>query len=517
MTPCRLLQQEPFCLLAAAITGAASTLAFAPFQWWPIALVSASILLWLLTDCSAKQAFLRGWSYGFGFFLSAVSWVYISIHEFGAASIPVATFLTVAFAAGLALFFALHALSYQLILRFFGQTKLHKALIVLLIFPALWVLAEWFRSWFLTGFPWTLLGYAPMDTWLSGWAPIIGVYGLSYFSALAAAGLVLVFHLRSRKLQIGLVMICTAPFVTGLLFNNLVFTSAKGDLIDVVLVQGNTAQNQKWNPGNRQAIYDTHLSLTLENLDKPLIIWPETAIPELLQNAQPRLDAMSKFLAAREISLLTGIPSRTDSEGGRKRYHNSVIGIGEASGIYHKQRLVPFGEYVPLESMLRGLIAFFDLPMSSFSLGPENQQPISIQNGITIAPYICYEIVYPDLVAAETGNILLTVSNDTWFGDSLAPHQHLQMARMRAIETGRYLMRATNNGISAIINEKGVILAQAPQFVATVLTGTIQPMQGHTPYSRTGSWPILLFCLALILSALILSAVAASRMANRQD
>ncbi len=493
MTACRRFQQGPLKPLMILLAGAASTLAFAPFQLWPIAIISVAIFLYCLQNTSPIQAALRGWCFGFGFFLTSVSWVYVSIHNFGAASPALAISLTVLFAAGLAIFFAVHGA----LLSFILQKTNNSPGATLLIFPATWVLAEWFRSWFLTGFPWLLVGYAPLDTWLAYWAPITGIYGLSLFVAATSCCLVLFVQARKNTTRLWLISIVVLPFLLGLPLATLTLTQAKNDAFSVTLIQGNTPQQQKWNTHQRQAIIDTHVSLTLEHLDSALIIWPETAIPQLLDKAKPTIDKLDNFLLKNNTALITGIPSSQINDD-RKHYYNSVIGLGTAKGVYHKQRLVPFGEYVPLESMLRGLIDFFDLPMSSFSLGPENQPTIKLHDDIAVSSYICYEIVYPDLVAKETGDLLLTVSNDAWFGDSLAPHQHLQMARMRALETGRYLIRATNNGISAIIAPNGEITARSPQFIATTLTGNVQPMSGATPFASTGSWPLLLIALLMV-------------------
>jgi len=180
-------------------------------------------------------------------------------------------------------------------------------------------------------------------------------------------------------------------------------------------------------------------------------------------------------------------------------FHNSIMATGNGEGMYHKQKLVPFGEYVPLAGLLRGLISFFDLPMSNFTPGPDYQKPLKA-NGINVMPYICYEVAYPDFVAfnARNAGLLVTISNDGWFGDSIGPQQHLQMARMRALETGRYMLRGTNNGVTAIINEKGEITERIPQFERDVLTGEAYTAKGQTPYMQTGSWPVLTLAVILV-------------------
>ncbi|MCW8884681.1 MAG: apolipoprotein N-acyltransferase, partial [Motiliproteus sp.] len=416
--------------------------------------------------------------------------------------VALAAFLTFIFVCGIALFFAIHAALFRTIVSTNKNSRLGS---IWLGFPAAWVLSEWFRSWFLTGFPWIYLGYAPMDSWLGAWAPITGVYGLSFWSALTVSSAFVLVQTRSNAFRIAACGTMVLPWLAGITLSTTTWVKpAEQPPLRIAMIQGNIPQNLKWNPGYRQQIIDTYLKATLQNIDQQLIIWPETAIPLLLDRIRPSLEPLEQRLAQAEVGLITGIPSR-ESDGEGYRYFNSIVGLATAQGIYHKQRLVPFGEYVPLESMLRGLIRFFDLPMSSFSLGPANQPPLSLANDQKIAAFVCYEIVYPDLVAKDARNAdyLLTLSNDSWFGDSLAPHQHLQMARMRALENGRFLVRGTNNGISAIVDPKGRIVEQSPQFVATVLRGEVLAMSGQTPFNRWGSTPVLLIC-ALLAAAILI-------------
>ncbi len=485
--------------LIALLAGLAAPLGFAPFEFWPLPLLSCCLLICTLQGVDIRQAALRGWLFGVGFFGVGVSWVYVSINQFGSAPPWLAAGLTLFFVAGIALFFAIHLAVYRWLIP---QTPTG----ILLGFPAVWVLAEWFRSWFLTGFPWIYLGYAPMDTWLSGWAPITGIYGLSFWSALTASALFLLYRKATGRWRTAAVLALLLPAVFGWLLSQHNWTRPDPERTTrLAMIQGNTPQNLKWQPSRRQKIINGYLSRSLQQLDRDLIIWPETAIPQLLGSALPALEPFEKLLRENDIGLITGIPSRQVGE--TTRYHNSVAGLGSAIGIYHKQRLVPFGEYVPLEAWLRGLIAFFDLPMSSFSRGAADQNALQLSDGLRLAAFICYEIVYPDLVAAGSrdADYLLTVSNDSWFGDSLAPHQHLQMARMRALENGRYLLRATNNGISAVIDPNGRITDRTEQFVTASLRAEVTPVLGSTPFSRFGSTPILLIC-ALLAAALQLQA-----------
>jgi len=266
--------------------------------------------------------------------------------------------------------------------------------------------------------------------------------------------------------------------------------------VSVVMIQANISQELKWLPEYYQPTLDLYATMTEPELGADIIIWPEAAIPNYFHRASGFLDPMSQQAADTDSALLTGIPHLSSDGTG---YHNSIVGLGKASGRYHKQRLVPFGEYVPLESWLRGLIAFFDLPMSHFSQGPADQALLKVDT-MLVAPFICYEIVYPELVRQQSAqaDLLVTISNDSWFGQSIGPLQHLQMARMRALENGRYLLRGTNNGVSAIIDAKGAIIQQSPQFEATILRGEAFRMSGQTPFSRWGNWPTLITCFLML-------------------
>jgi apolipoprotein N-acyltransferase len=471
-------------LVLAPVAGAFVTLSLAPFDWWPLGILSCAIFANLLANCTPRQAIWRGWLYGLGMFGSGASWVYISIHVHGAANPALAGFLTLTWCAGLALLQALFAWCYVRFVRPLPGG-------MLLGFAALWVLFEWLRSWLLTGFPWLYLGYAHVDTWISGWAPLIGVYGLSFICALTGSCLYLIWRVR----ELGSVL--TYVFLVGLMWmsgNQLKpmewVAPALSEPLSVAIYQPNIAQEKKWDRQWYQPILQQYETALPAQYGHDIVLWPESAIPNIYQNARSFLDPIALKAAQSNTTLITGIPYRSPDG---SAYHNSIIALGNGKGVYHKQRLVPFGEFVPMEDMLRGLIAFFDLPMSAFTAGDHQQKPLRA-GGYRIAPFICYEVVYPDLVAQSAGDadLLVTISNDSWFGESIGPLQHLQMAQMRALENGRYMIRGTNNGVSAIINHRGQIVAQSAQFVATTLTGEVQLMLGKTAFSSFGSRPIII-------------------------
>ncbi|MDR9467119.1 apolipoprotein N-acyltransferase [Marinospirillum sp.] len=481
--------------------GAGITLASAPFNLWPLALLAPVAFLLLIKNLTPLQALIKGWLFGLGVFASGASWVYVSIHVHGGTPVPLALLMTALFTAGLAVFFALQAWIWQRFLNGY---------LWLLTWPALWLLMEVLRSWIFTGFPWLLLGTTHLESPLQGWAPILGVYGVSGLSVLA--GLLLTWGLQPHwfhpnpKWQLKL----SLPFpprqavalgcalvilVSGLPLAQINWTQPQGEPLSAGLVQGNIAQQDKWDPAKRQPIIQHYLNLSKEAGAVEVLLWPETALPLTPRQAQPIIDRALQQ-AGEKAALVTGLASRVPDQ---PRFYNSLVTSGQAEEVYHKVKLVPFGEYLPLEAWLRGVIDFFDLPMSSFIPGPQHPASLRVQN-TSVAPLICYEVAYPDFSARQAVDTqwLLTVSNDSWFGRSIGPLQHFQIARFRALETGREMARVTNNGITAVLDHQGQIKDRLPQFQSGVLKAEIQPRTGNTPFMLFGSWPLLLACLLLL-------------------
>ncbi|MEH6575883.1 MAG: apolipoprotein N-acyltransferase [Amphritea sp.] len=480
--------------LLALAAGVLAPLSLAPFDFWYLAPLSVALCFFTLQGTTSRAAMLLGWCFGLGFYGVGISWVYISMHEHGNASVLLAGFLTALFVAALALLMALQCWLYRRWLyNVFG-------------FVALWVVFEWLRSWLLTGFPWLFLGYSLLDTPLAVYAPFGGVWLLSFYVVLCGALTITVFKRLNHPLQaLSLLALILIPW-GGADKVPADWTINSGKDLQVMLVQANIPQQAKWQRDQLPGILEQYSKLSQDSEEVDLLIWPETAIPTFYRNALEDLNPLLQQLEQQNTAMISGIPSvfRDNTKPRNTGYYNSLTIFSGGNGSYHKQRLVPFGEYVPLESLLRGLIDFFNLPMSSFSLGPVEQQLLQV-NGVKIAPYICYEIAYPELVRESSleSNLLLTVSNDTWFGHSIAPAQHLQIARMRALETGRWLIRSTNNGITALVSPEGKITATIPQFETAVLRGTVSLMEGQTPYQQYGLEPFKITLGAMLFFAFL--------------
>jgi apolipoprotein N-acyltransferase len=477
--------------LLALTAGLLFPLGFAPLGLWPLTIASTSLFVILLHGQSARSAFWLGWWYGFGSYSAGVSWVYVSIHFYGHTPIALAVMMTGIFAAGLALLPATMAWLYR---------RLSSGQLDWFLFPALWIVFDWIKTWLLSGFPWLFPGYALIDTPARHLAPLVGVFGMSWLAVATASLLAWGYWQRCHLLLLSSITILS--WLGCYLLSDIRWTQpdpSRG--IQVALVQGNISQERKWDPNERESIINTYLEVSEQLWGSDIVIWPEAAFPVFYQDALDLVQQLDQRGKASATTFISGAPFWEYGDG-QFTYYNTVFANGNGSGFYYKQVLVPFGEFVPMESWIRGLLPFFDLPMSSFTPGTTDQQPL-IAGKYRIAAFICYEIVYPELVRdlASSADVLLTISNDAWFGRSWGPHQHFEMARMRALELGKFLLRGTNTGITAIVNQHGNVVSVLPQFDIGVLRGTVYPVQGATPYSRGGIWPILMLNFAILLTA----------------
>lgn len=480
-------------LLIAFIAGSCMPLAFAPVSFWPLVILSPAILIFLLGfRKSARQAFWLGWVYGLGYFGFGVYWLYHSMHVFGHAPVFVAAGLTALMIITLSCFIAAAVALYH---RFKHAWPGQWAVWSL---PLLWFAMEWCKGWVLTGFPWLSVGYAHIDSPLAGFAPLIGVYGLSTLSI--ALSLLLVLWVQQKQAWMGIPFVLV--LVVGYALQQVEWTMPADGSLNITMVQGNIPQEVKWRRGERARIIQSYWETTQNHWDSDLIVWPEVAIPGRSEDLEADfLKPMSRVAAEKGSNLLTGI---VVSDWLRQEYFNSMLLMGEHQGVYHKRHMVPFGEYMPFRSVLEFMKNYIQIPMSDMRAGPK-QQPLMSINGVKLGVSICYEDVFSRDINLDLpeANILVNTSNDAWFGDSLAPHQHLEIAQMRALETGRPLVRSTNTGSSAFIDYRGKVLDATDQFKAQTLSAQVQGRSGSTPFLSFAVLQPYLAGFILLLSALL--------------
>ena len=478
------------------LSGFILTAAFAPFYFSFATGIVSIVMLNAWLKCRPWQAARLGYVFGLSYFGSSIYWVYFSLHDYGGASVGFAMLATILFVALLALYYAVLGWLVAYYSRYLSNSFL-----CLLLYPSLWVLFEYLRSSLLTGFPWNLLGQALVDSPFSGVLAIFGVFGGSWLIVFTSVWIRDLWYRRQTiptgRLA-GLAVILVLAGGSGFI----VWTHPQGQEIKVGIVQSGIPQGVKFDPKKMRDIIQTHRNLTEDLADSDLVVWSETAIPAYYQQLEEDL-ILPLWRTIKEAggkSLLIGAFVQDQQT---NAVYNSLVNVGETPQIYHKRHLVPFGEYVPLRSLLEIFNRYIMIPMSDLSPGKE--RPLLEIDGRQVGVSICYEAAFgSELVQAlPEATYLVNVSNDSWFGDSIAPHQHLQIARARAIETGRDMIRATSTGISAVIDYNGFILARSDQFKEATLVSRIQPRAGLTPYGRWHDWAILGLIMTLIIISLI--------------
>jgi len=473
------VNQQP--IVMALVMGALATLGFAPFQIWPFAplAVAGVVALWVRAR-SRREAVWVGFAFGFAWFQAGTYWLYICLVGNGGVPLGVAlvlmlglTLLMGSYTAGLA------ALLYP-VLR-----SAHAGWVKTLLIVSGWVLTELFRAWFLSGFPWLALGYSGLDTPLQGFAPIGGVYGMSVLMALIAVPLGL-HGLGVLKRPYWWVLVGVIGF-GGASLQSIQWTHPSGAPLTVGLVQGAIPQDEKWQQGREAEITGRYIGLTESALGQDFVVWPESSLPYLYDDAERLLNSLNAIARLKHTTLILGLIHAKD-----EHYYNGIAVLGEHVQWYDKRHLVPFGEYFPVPAFVRSWMRLAQLPYTDFTPG-DDPPPVLHAQGQVLGGSVCYEDAFnqEQLSFLNEATLLVNVTNDTWFGDSTAPHQHLQISRMRALEAGRYLMRVANSGISAVIGPDGRVVARSPQFVPTVLRGQVIPMTGLTPFARVGNAPLI--------------------------
>ena len=467
--------------------GAIAVFGFAPFHFWPAPIAAIALLLWTWqASGSPRQASLSGLAFGLGYFLVGVSWVYVSLHEFGSMPAPLAALATFLFCAYLALFFAAAGWVAVRLAPAPGIARLAGA-------AAAVTLAEWLRGWLFTGFPWLNLGtsQAPAGV-LAGFAPYLGNYG----TTLAVAGLAAAAAAMPGPALGRATWVFAGIIAAGWLGGVPQWTQPAGPPLSVALLQGNVPQDLKWREDVRTRTLLDYRDMIFAAKARVVVI-PETALPAFLdQLPADYLESIRAHARAEGKEVLLGVVER-EFRGETFTYYNSLIHLTGGGGTFRKYHLVPFGEFIP--PGFRWVLAVLKIPLSDFSRGALGQPPIRAA-GVSFGVMICYEDIFGEEVIAQlpAAQVLVNVSNDAWFGKSFAAEQHLQSSQMRAIETGRPVVRSTNTGVTAAIAPDGRVTSRLPWFTHGILTTEVTPMQGMTPYARVGNTPAVLLALALL-------------------
>ena len=497
--------------LIALLAGLSMVLAFAPFEWRFIAWLAPAVFFWLnLEPMSRAQRVKLAWVFGIGLFAGGAHWIYFSIHYFGGANNFIAVLMVSLFVVLMGLFLML----FGWLASFFNNYS--TALRLLIVFPAIWTLTEWFRGWFLTGFPWLLLGNTQIDNGLAHYAPIMGVLGVSWVVAVGAGALVLLV-IGTKRERILAAVSAVVLVALGFGLSYIQWTKPVGERIFVSMLQGNIDQFTKWDPEFRNENIQAYMDLMdpdkYPNVETShLVIWPETALSDFFQQSTEdvMLPMQQWAKEAKTDVLMGGFFYDKDKEA----VYNAVMAIGEGHdveksletkvSVYAKKHLVPFSEYIPFLEQLRFLENIIKLPYDNVTAW-QGGDILKVANQ-PMAISVCYEDAYSNqmIQGLPEATMLVNVSNDGWFTGSIEPQQHAEIARMRALETGRYMLRATNNGVTAVINSQGQVMSSLPQYTAGVLSDYAQPMQGATVYVRVGNWLIISMMSLLLITPLVL-------------
>lgn len=498
--------------LLSPLAGALMTLSFAPFELWYLAVLSLVFAIYSWEKTSFKRAFLRGFLYGAGLFGTGVSWVYISIHDFGGAHYLAALILSTLFCLFWALFPGVSAF---FVVKLSDVCRSNTILVKALLISAVWILVEYFRGYLLlNGFPWLQVSYSQLDAPLSGYIPVLGGYGTGYMLVFSSA--IVAYSLGQRTLWKRTAWILSIIWGAGFTLSFVNWTNPIGKAIQVTLVQGNVPQNKKWLPEYRIRTMLDYQHMTEKHWDSDVVIWPETAIPAFLHQVEEFfIRPLENKAKQNHTDVIISLPGQGNQQ---YDYYNMVLTLGRERGTYKKNHLLPFGEYLPLQPLSGWVLDTIGVQLGNFTSGGDSQ-PLLHAGGYPFATSICYEDAFSSafISALPAAAYLINVTNDAWFGDSLEPYQHMQIARMRAMESGRFLLRATNTGVTGFIGPKGRVVKQAPLFIKTTITESIYPMGGITPYARMGDKPVIgMVFLAAILGLFLNSGKKTTRSCGKR-
>ena len=474
------------------VAGCLTTLAFDPFGWSLLIPILLLPILFIWMTVSPREAAGHTFWYGIGLFLTGTYWIYISVVVFGQAPAWIAFLLML----GLTFIMSLWLFVAGWIVSRLTQGE---PLQLLATAPAAWVLIEWLRGWVATGFPWLAFGYANVDSYFGGYAPVFGVYGVSFAVVLTAAAILASIMSQDRLRYVAIAFVF-APWVVGGLLTSVDWTDEAGEPLRVTILQAGVSQDRKWLPEQLQPTLNYYRDTTRIARGSDIVVWPEVAIPSITSRQTGFIAQLESDARENDHTIVFGILEDRERRGEQVIY-NSVIALdGKRQQVYRKRHLVPFGEYFPVPPKVREWMRMMNLPHSDLAPGQDTQDLLVTRGGQKLAVAICYEDAYgsEQLYALPEASMLINVSNDAWFGESIAAHQHLQIAQMRSLEFGRPTVRSTNTGISAFISHTGELLKVGPQFRESALTAEVTPRRGSTPYVSNGNIPVLGFCLVIL-------------------
>jgi len=486
--------------LLAIVAGAALPLAFAPFEWFFVAPLSYAVLLYVWTDAAPRRAFGLGLAYGCASFGLGTYWTYIAVRVIGQAPMFVGVTLTAGLVLVLAAFIAVAGLAAARAFRTRG------AVAWLVTLPAVFVLTEWLRGWMFTGFGWLAAGYSQTDSWLMGYAPLGGIHLMS-LAVLVTGGALLTLWLGSHRERAVAAGAVAAVWIGGFALQGRELTQAKESTLDVALATAAIPQSTKYDPAQLQPTLALYAELARQAAGADLIVWPEAAIPVPIELVSGWMETVRRRAATQGSTLLLGalrtVPATRDTA---ETYENTLLALTDQPQAYVKRHLVPFGEFYPVPNFIRDWMRLMNLPYIDLVVGADDQPLITVA-GEQIGVTICYEDVFgaEQLKHLADTTLLVNVSNDGWFGESIAIPQHLQIARVRAAEGGRYLVRAANRGITAVIDPHGRVVETIAPFQAGLLRATVRGYTGATPYARLGNWLVVVLALVSLLAVLAAS------------
>ncbi|GGI76812.1 apolipoprotein N-acyltransferase [Legionella impletisoli] len=476
--------------LPALFAGVLLPFGFAPFHIPGLALLSIAFFFCMIQERSLKETLLIGYLFGIGSFGLGVSWVYVSIHQYGHLNIVASAAITLLFILYLSIYPLLMAGFYHYV-----SSACSSSVSRCVLFSALWCVSEYLRATVLGGFPWLLLGFSQLDTPLQYVLPWVGVYGVSFFACLAASFLGEAYIMKATKRYL-LISAFTGTLILPAMLQYIPWGTPSSNAVTVGVIQANLSMRDKWDEGLFWQLIAQY-KRAAEHLLKTtqLVVMPESAIPvpaPYISDFMEDLDSKATEVGS-AILLGTLQPTETDDT----KLYNAMIALGDGQGIYQKQHLVPFGEYIP--APFQAFIERMAIPVANLNPGKKNQPLVFIQNH-PIASLICYELAYPSLLRKQLplAEWIVSISDDGWFGHSFAMYQQLQMAQALSILTARYQIVANNDGLSSIIDERGHIIDSLPAYRDGLLESRILPIQGSTPWVYWGDLPILLICTLVV-------------------